>query len=72
MYPLGWERDFAKDRIAEAHAEAEVRGLLRGAAGRGPTLRARVARKLFQAAVALEHEEAWRSVWDKLEAPKHP
>jgi hypothetical protein len=35
-------------------------------------LRARVARRLFQFAVALEKEETWRAVWERLEAPRHP
>jgi hypothetical protein len=35
-------------------------------------LRARVARKMFQLAVALEKEETWRAVWERLEAPRHP
>ena len=72
MYPLGWDREFAKERIADARAEVEEIRLARIAAGPRPTLRARVARKLFEVAVTLEREEAWRSVWDKLEAPKHP
>lgn len=72
MYPLGWEREIARERIADARAEAEVRSLARLAAGPRITLRARVARKLFEAAVTLEREEAWRVVWEKLEAPRHP
>ena len=72
MYPLGWELEFARDRAADARAAAEERRLVRMAVGPRPTLRARVARRLFQAAIALEREEAWRVVWDKLEAPKHP
>ena len=35
-------------------------------------LRARVARKMFEVAVALEKEETWRAVWERLEAPRHP
>ncbi len=71
MYPLGWEREFAKERIANMREAAEERNLARLAAGPRLTLRARVARKLFEAAITLEREEAWRVVWDKLEAPKH-
>ncbi len=71
MYPLGWEEEFARDRIADARAAAEERNLARLAAGPRLTLRARVARKLFEAAVTLEREEAWRVVWEKLEAPRH-
>jgi hypothetical protein len=36
------------------------------------TLRARVARRMFAIAVALEKEETWRAVWERLEAPRHP
>ncbi|CAN5166590.1 hypothetical protein BH18ACT10_BH18ACT10_14510 [soil metagenome] len=71
MYPLGWEQEFARDRIADMRAAAEKRNLVRLAAKPGSTLRARVARKLFEAAVTLEREEAWRVVWEKLEAPRH-
>lgn len=71
MYPLGWERELGKDRMAEARAEAQERRLARMAVGPRLSLRARVARKLFEAAITLEREEAWRVVWDKLEAPKH-
>jgi hypothetical protein len=33
-----------------------------------PSLRARVARRLFALALAAEREETWRVVWEKLEA----
>jgi anti-sigma-K factor RskA len=33
-----------------------------------PSLRARVARRLFELAVATESEETWRIVWERLEA----
>jgi len=71
MYPLGWEEEFSRERIAEARAAAEERNLARLAAGPRLTLRARMSRKLFQAAVALERDETWRAVWEKLEAPRH-
>ena len=32
------------------------------------TLRARMARRLFELAVAAEREETWRLVWERLEA----
>lgn len=72
VYPSGWERELARERIADARAAAENRRLAKLAAGPRPTLRARAARTLFGAAVALEKEEAWRAVWEKLEAPKYP
>jgi hypothetical protein len=55
-----------------ALAEAEERRLARlvtGAAER-PSLRARAARRLFGFAVALEREETWRQIWERLEAPR--
>jgi len=33
-----------------------------------PSLRARIARRLFQLAVVAEREETWRLVWERLEA----
>ena len=33
-----------------------------------PSLRARVARRLFALALAAEREETWRVVWERLEA----
>ena len=33
-----------------------------------PSLRARMARRLFTLAVAAEREETWRVVWERLEA----
>ncbi len=37
-----------------------------------PSLRARAARRLFGFAVALERDETWRVVWERLEAPRQP
>lgn len=71
MYSLGSEEEFVRDRIARARAAAEEERLARLAAGPRLTLRARAARKLFEVAVTLEREEAWRVVWEKLEAPGH-
>jgi hypothetical protein len=51
--------ELARERNARILAEAEA-------------LRARVARKMFAIAVALEKEETWRAVWERLEAPRHP
>lgn len=69
VYPSIWEKEMANERIAEQMAEAEERRLARLVAG--PTLRARTAaRKLFELAVALEREEAWRVVRERLEAPR--
>jgi hypothetical protein len=53
------EQDLA-ERMAERRRYARSPG--------GPSLRARVARRLFELAVAAEREETWRIVWEKLEA----
>jgi len=53
------ERDLA-ERMAERGRYARSPGRL--------SLRGRVARRLFQLAVAAEREETWRVVWEKLEA----
>jgi hypothetical protein len=53
------EQDFA-DRKAERGRYARSPGQ--------PTLRGRVARRLFDLAVAAEREETWRVVWERLEA----
>jgi hypothetical protein len=38
------------------------------AAARRPPLRARMARRLFALAVALDGRETWSAVWERLEA----
>ena len=66
--------ELARERKESILAEAEERRLAR-LAPRKPVwtaLRARVARKMFEVAVALEKEETWRAVWERLEAPRHP
>ncbi|MBD0252889.1 MAG: hypothetical protein ICV31_00145 [Rubrobacter sp.] len=64
----------SRERNAEILAEAEKRRLARLAPRKpvGPVLRARVARTVFGFALALEREETWRAVWERLEAPRHP
>ncbi len=49
------------ERVAERERYAQIK------AGR-PSLRARMARRLFALAVAAEREETWRIVWERLEA----
>ncbi len=68
----GWSVEFVRERNARTLAEAEERRLARLAAGEAVRhgLRARVARWLFGFAVALEREEIWRAVWERLEAPR--
>jgi hypothetical protein len=53
------EQDFA-ERVAERKRYARSPG--------EPSLRARLARRLFALAVAAEREETWRQVWERLEA----
>ena len=67
-----WSVEFVRDRNARVLEEAEERRLARLAAGapERPSLRARAARRLFGFAVALEREETWRAVWDRLESPR--
>lgn len=57
------EQDLA-ERIAERNRYAR--------SGRGLSLRARVARRLFALAVAAEREETWRLVGEELEARGRP
>ena len=66
--------ELARERNARILTEAEERRLARLAPRRSAwtALRARVARKMFAIAVALEKEETWRAVWERLEAPRHP
>ncbi len=70
-----WTVELARERNAQMLAEAEERRLAAGASDRTPPLaraRARAARRLFGFAIALEREETWRAVWERLEAPRHP
>ena len=66
--------ELSRERKADILAEAERRRLARLAPRRAawPILRARVARRVFAFALALEREETWKAVWEKLEAPRHP
>jgi len=60
----------ARDRIVREQYFAERRAERQRYArppGR-PSLRGRVARRLFELAVAAEREETWRVVWERLEA----
>ena len=69
-----WSVEYVREKNASALEEAEERRLARLATGttERPSLRARAARRLFGFAVALECEETWRAVWERLEAPRHP
>ena len=63
-YVLAQDREAREQDFAERVAE---RGRYARSTGR-PSLRARIARRLFALAVAAEREETWRVVWEKLEA----
>jgi hypothetical protein len=65
--------ELARERKESILAEAKERQLARQAPHKAAwtTLRARAARRMFQIAVALEKEETWRAVWERLEAPRH-
>jgi anti-sigma-K factor RskA len=53
------EQDLA-ERMAERQRYARARNK--------PSLRARLARRLFALAVATERQETWKVVWERLEA----
>jgi hypothetical protein len=59
------DRVLREQYLAERIAERRNQTL---ATVRRPSLRARVARRLFALAVAAEREETWRVVWERLEA----
>ena len=63
-YVLAQDRAARKQDFAERIAE---RGKYARSPGK-PSLRARLARRLFELAVAAESEETWRIVWERLEA----
>ena len=63
-YMLAQDRTAREQDLAERVAE---RGRYARSPGK-PSLRARVARRLFDLAVVTESEETWRVVWERLEA----
>ena len=69
-----WSAEYTKERRDRALSEAEERRLALLVAGTAerPSLRARAARWLFGFAVALEREETWRAVCERLEVPRRP
>jgi hypothetical protein len=65
-----WQYVLVQDRAAREQDLAEKiaeRGKYARSPGK-PSLRARLARRLFELAVAAEREEIWRLVWERLEA----
>ena len=69
-----WSVELVRDRNAQILEEAGERRLARLVTGKAQrsSLRARTARRLFGFAVALEREETWRAVWERLEVPRRP
>ncbi|HEX6710718.1 MAG TPA: hypothetical protein VF068_10355 [Rubrobacter sp.] len=63
-----WQYMVVRDRTAREQDFAERTAERERYARSGPSLRARVARRLFELAVAAEREETWRVVWERLEA----
>ncbi len=71
MHGFGIEEELARERVGRLLAEAEERRIARTVAGpKAPPLRARMARRLFEAAVMMERDAAWNAVWEKMEAPR--
>jgi hypothetical protein len=70
MHPGLYEL-IARERMSALLAEAKERDLARMAIRGGPTLRARLARRLFGMAVLMDGKETWRAVWEQLETPRH-
>jgi hypothetical protein len=63
-----FRHEIVKERVNGELAAAERRRLEKLAPRRGVPLRARLARRLFGAAVLLDRGETWNEVWDRLEA----
>jgi hypothetical protein len=62
-----WTYATLQDRMARERELAEQRRLALAVA-RKLSLRARMARRLFALAVALDGRETWSAVWERLEA----
>ena len=65
-----WQYMVLQDRTAREQDFAERRAERRRYARSPgePSLRARMARRLFALALAAEREETWRVVWERLES----
>ena len=59
------DREIRERELAELMAERRRQAL---AAASRPSLRARMARRLFALAVVLDRRETWSMVWERLEA----
>ena len=62
-----WSYARLQDRMARERELAEQRRRALAVA-RKPSLRARMARRLFALAVTLDKRETWSAVWERLEA----
>lgn len=58
------DRELREQRLAGRRAER----VWHARSKRKPSLRARVARRLFAPAIFAEREKTWRLVWERLEA----
>jgi hypothetical protein len=58
------DRETRQQELAERMAESRRRALT---ASRGPSLRARMARRLFALTVAADRKEIWKVAWERLE-----
>lgn len=58
MHGFGIEEELARERIGELHGEAEGRRVARAVKSTESSLRARLARRLFGAAVVMERDAA--------------
>ena len=65
MFYVLQDREIREQELAERMSERRRQAL---AASRRPSLRARMARRLFALAVAADRKEAWNVVWERLEA----
>jgi hypothetical protein len=59
------DREIREQELSERMAESRRRVL---GTSYGPSLRARMARRLFALAVAADRKETWNVVWERLDA----
>jgi hypothetical protein len=62
-----WSYTTLQDRLARERELAEQRRQALAATRKPSSLRARMARRLFALAVALDRRETWSVVWERLE-----
>jgi hypothetical protein len=64
MFRDDFMHEYTRQHMAERRRAAEQHRMWRRA--RGPSWRARAARRFFDMAFAVEPNEAWRAVWDRM------